>query len=211
MSAKDDRFQGEMVLVIPDATIRKHLGDGFDFFPSKTGMIPAEIASHAKYLKRYIAEEDESYRQLIPYVIIKRTVETKSEFLLFKRLSTQDEKRLHNLFSLGAGGHINPCDDEMENPLITGLHRELREELFLPDNIELVFKGWIYSTIDPVSRVHVGMVFLLNLSQGDAGIRENDKMTSEWCDIGELWTRYDLMEGWSRIIMDNLLEEFIRQ
>ena len=209
MNKEKDRFKGEMVLVVADEIIRKFLGKGHDFFPSPSGSIPLEIANHAKYIERIQAERDESYRQLIPYVIIRRMAEDRPEFFLLKRLSTQGEERLHNLYSLGVGGHINPIDDETGNPLMSGLYRELREELFLPDTIEMVFKGWIYSVIDPVSRVHAGMVFLLDPRDENINTRESDKMTSEWCDVEKLKERYYGMEGWSRIVMDHLIDKFL--
>jgi predicted NUDIX family phosphoesterase len=112
---------------------------------------------------------------------------------------------LHNLYSLGAGGHINPIDEKEPDPLSAGLMRELEEELFLPDSYELSFKGWIYSRIDPVACVHAGMIYLMNVPDGEIRIRETDKMTGEWCDIPTLISRKDSMEGWSRIVLEHLI------
>jgi len=199
----NDKFNSEQVLVAPDDIFKTILGDGEDFFRSSAETL-IEIKRKASFIAREKAENDESFRQIIPYVVIYRT-HPKTEFFLFKRLNTQGEERLHNLYSLGAGGHINPIDKKKHDPLSAGLMRELEEELFLPDSYELSFKGWIYSRIDPVACVHAGMIYLMNVPDGEIRIRETDKMTGEWCDIPALISRKDSMEGWSRIVLEHLI------
>ena len=205
METTPGKFSGEKVLVIPNDVLRKILKGTGGFFPASDLSSPVRMVPFAKYIDREHAECDESTRQLIPYVLISRNIEGETEYFLFKRLDTQGEKRLHNLYSLGAGGHINPVDNETGDPLEAGLMRELNEELFLPSTFHLDFKGWIYSSIDPVSMVHAGMVYVMEIISGDVKIRENDKMTGSWHGTEELMKYYDSMEGWSRIVMDYLI------
>ena len=68
------------------------------------------IIQNGLFLRRSELEEDPSFKQIIPYAIISN----KKSFYLFKRTSKQTEKRLHNKFSLGVGGHMNP-DDSMKS------------------------------------------------------------------------------------------------
>jgi predicted NUDIX family phosphoesterase len=84
------------------------------------------IVQNGQFLRRSELEEDPSFKQIIPYAIISnkepeprswrdklRGVRQNQSFYLFRRRSGQTEKRLHNKFSLGVGGHMNP-DGSME-------------------------------------------------------------------------------------------------
>jgi predicted NUDIX family phosphoesterase len=198
------KFNNEKVLVVPDILFRDNLGsEGKDFYMSNEEML-IEIRKNAFFMDREQAEQDENYRQVIPYVIIRKPG-IPPRFFLFKRLKTQGEQRLHNLLSLGAGGHINPVDYKAADPLNEGLMREIEEEIYPPEKYNLTFMGWIYSRIDPVACVHAGMVYIMDTPDGNIRIRETDKMTGEWCEIGDLRQKIDQMEGWSRIIMQHLI------
>ncbi|MBU1023927.1 NUDIX hydrolase [bacterium] len=199
---KEKKINSEQVLVAPDKYFSNFLKNDLDFFPSDSESLNV-IRENAVFINRVDAEIDESFRQIIPYVVIHKTSH-EPLYYLFKRLNTQGEERLHNLYSLGAGGHINPVDETSHDPLHAGLMRELNEELFLPESYDLTFKGWIYSKTEPVSRVHAGMVFEMNVLKGDIRIRETDKMLGEWCDIQTLISCRGTMEGWSKIVLSHL-------
>ena len=74
------------------------------------------IVQNGLFRKRNELEEDLSFKQIIPYAIIsykepeRSGVRRSQSFYLFNRTSKQKEKRLHNKFSLGVGGHMNPDD-----------------------------------------------------------------------------------------------------
>ncbi|MBI4682240.1 MAG: hypothetical protein HY757_03975 [Nitrospirae bacterium] len=63
-----------------------------------------KILNNQVFMSRDNAEYDFEHKQVIPYVIIRNG----NNYLLLKRLTGQTEKRLHNKYSLGIGGHINP-------------------------------------------------------------------------------------------------------
>ncbi len=52
-------------------------------------------------------EMDPSYKQIIPYIVIQTRDILKTA--IYRRKGS--EKRLHDLWSMGLGGHINPVDD----------------------------------------------------------------------------------------------------
>ncbi len=60
------------------------------------------------FIDRPMAENDPSFKQIIPYIII-QTADLKKTAIYNRQGS---EKRLHDLWSLGIGGHINPIDQE---------------------------------------------------------------------------------------------------
>ena len=64
------------------------------------------FSSDFEVMRRGDAEEDPTYKQPIPYVIVKRD----NEVFLYKRLSNGGEARLYDQLSIGVGGHMNPLE-----------------------------------------------------------------------------------------------------
>ena len=60
------------------------------------------------------------------------TIPHDDSYLLTRRLRRSSEKRLHHLYSLGIGGHVNPGDGERDDPVVGGLRREWAEEIRCP-------------------------------------------------------------------------------
>jgi len=175
----------------------------------KQGLIKANseilksIVQNGLFRKRSELEEDPSYKQIIPYAVISN----KDSIYLFKRSSGQREKRLHNKFTLGAGGHMNPGKSEVseEQYLIDELKRELFEEARLLngcqiENIE--FLGFINDDTIPVGRSHIGLLYNICVSGKEVYVNETEKMTAEWIDKSSLAEYYEGMETWSKIIFD---------
>jgi len=192
----------ELVLAIPTNDLWKLL-------PYKaTGLIKGNndvlnsIVQNGLFRKRSELEEDPTFKQIIPYAIISN----KESFYLFKRTSKQTEKRLHNKFHLGAGGHMNPSSNELnEHYLIHELKRELFEEVRLSDgclieNIEFI--GFINDESISVSRVHIGLLYNIHVSNKDVVINETHKMTADWIDKTDLVDYYEEMETWTKIAID---------
>jgi predicted NUDIX family phosphoesterase len=161
------------------------------------------IVQNGLFLKRSELEEDPSFKQIIPYAIISN----KESFLLFRRTSGQTEKRLHNKFSLGFGGHMNP-DDSMgsrEQYLIDELKRELFEEVRLLNRClieDIEFIGFINDDTIPVGRFHIGLLYNIQVSNKEVYINETHKMTADWVDKPDLARFYAGMETWTKIAFD---------
>jgi len=175
----------------------------------KKGLIRAnsdvlkKIVQNRLFLRRSVLEEDPSFKQIIPYAIIS----DKDSFYLFRRTSGQTEKRLHNKFSLGFGGHMNPNEsvEPKEHYLIDELKRELFEEVkllngCLIDNFEFI--GFINDDTIPVGRVHIGLLYNIRVSNKEVYINETDKMTADWIEKSNLCEFYGEMETWSKIAFD---------
>ena len=81
---------------------------------------------HTRYLARPEAEEDPSYKQLIPYCVFR----CGDEAFFYTRGSAQGEGRLHAKRSIGVGGHISTLDrDSSQETYLAGMERELDEEI----------------------------------------------------------------------------------
>ncbi|MBN2244924.1 MAG: hypothetical protein JW755_03665 [Candidatus Aminicenantes bacterium] len=154
------------------------------------------------FMERQEAEYNYNYKQVIPYIILNHD----RDFLLLKRTKKQTEKRLHDKYSLGIGGHINPSQsDKYENIIMEGLYKELNEEIHCPDLNEFSFKGILYDDSTSVSQVHLGLVFEAVLNTPEFEILEPHKMTAAWIARERLREYYDGFESWSKIIFDQYI------
>lgn len=172
-----------------------------------------KIVQNGLFLRRSELEEDPSFKQIIPYAIISNKepersgVRQSQSFYLFKRTSRQTEKRLHNKFSLGVGGHMNPTDsmESKEQYLIDELKRELYEEVKLLNGClieDIEFIGFINDDTISVGSVHIGLLYNIHVSNKEVYINETDKMTADWIDKSNLAEFYEGMETWTKIAFD---------
>jgi len=157
------------------------------------------IASRGEYRLREQVEEDESWRQIIPYAVVR----CGAGVLLVERLQGGSEARLHLRKSIGLGGHINPVDQgNARDVMEAGLTRELREELdvgaFRAEAI-----GLIHTQDGAVSRVHSGVLYEVR-TLGEVSIRETSKLRGAVQSWREVARSYAELEGWSRLTYDFL-------
>jgi len=124
----------ENVLAIPLSVFKERYFEGFvpavgrDDLGFYLGSPDGETPSPAVFLDRNIAENDPTYKQIIPYFIL---LQGESVFV-FDRSSDGKEDRLHHKSSIGIGGHINDKDDsEPFWAYLKGGMRELLEEVGL--------------------------------------------------------------------------------
>jgi len=135
----------------------------------KESIIPLEMdefiekscAGKFEFINRRDAEKDVSYKQIIPYIVLQTRDLEKTA--IYNRQGS--EQRLHDLWSIGIGGHINPIDmgtktNSFLQILTTGMERELNEELDQRPKEDLpLFIGVISEDITDVGKVHLGAVF----------------------------------------------------
>ncbi len=157
-----------------------------------------------EFLNRKEAENNPEYKQIIPYIVL-QTRDMKKTALYNRQGS---EKRLHDLWSVGIGGHINPIDGEKENAsfreiLMAGMKRELNEELDkrplddLPD-----FLGVISEDITDVGKVHLGAVFRILTEHPEKYLAGSELFQFTWSETGSLY-KFN-MELWSSLALELL-------
>jgi predicted NUDIX family phosphoesterase len=153
----------------------------------------AKLAREGEVRSRAEAEEDESWRQLIPYGV----VEQRGSLLLVERLAAGSESRLHHKLSIGLGGHIDPQDLEASrNPIEAALTRELREELHIGAFFAEAV-GLIHRHETPVERVHTGILYRVR-SPGPVRVRERAKLRGRFASVESLYAEFERLEGWSQ-------------
>jgi predicted NUDIX family phosphoesterase len=187
----------ELVYAVP----RDALFDGIDpWLGVKVDGI-APLLERAERLGSYVArpeaEQDRSLKQIIPYLVLLDG----DRILLMKRTKAGGDARLHDCYSIGVGGHLNPGDDWV----IGGLGREWREELvadFLPN---FQFFGLLNDDTVDVGVHHLGVVYLADAAGRDVAVRETDKLSGSFEDVESLHAVYDKMETWSQLVLDAIL------
>jgi len=110
--------------------------------------------------------------------------------LCLTRLSTQTERRLHGLASIGVGGHVNPKDQPGNSfPCLikNACVRELNEELVLPDlPLPLEPLGVLNDDSTAVGSVHLGIVYRLDSTGLEPTVRETSAMAGSFEPLARL-------------------------
>jgi predicted NUDIX family phosphoesterase len=180
-----------------------------DMFPDGAwhGFVTEDLTRHQKVIRerhsfkpRAEVENDPTYQQIIPYVVFRHG----DRYFLTHRLRASSEKRLRKQYSLGVGGHINPGDLDAGDPILDGLKREWEEEVVYDGRFEATLLGFLNEDSSPVSKVHLGVVFIVEGDTPNIQIRETDKLAGELLTLDEMRIYYLAMESWSQIVYDRL-------
>ena len=156
-------------------------------------------------MERAHAERTPRWKQIIPYGV----VVCDDRVLLVKRLAQGGEKRLHDKFSIGIGGHINPIDaegDTNQDLFDAATLRELNEELHITGTYTTRTVGVLNDDSNPVGAVHVGLVQVVQV-RGTVDIRETDVLEGEWVTAEELRERLAAganFETWSQLLVEQI-------
>ena len=156
---------------------------------------------HFSFLPRSLAEHDPTFKQLIPYVVLKY----RDQVFHYTRGQGGGEKRLRALRSIGIGGHINPVDHASgEHPYRQGLQREIAEEIVLDTPYRETCIGFINDDATPVGQVHLGIVHVFELERPSVTKREADLTNAGFASIKELVQAKEGFETWSQFVLDEL-------
>ena len=203
----DERVDVEHVLAVPREVLvsRGLLTQGFAR-ASFTALLDA-IAQDGAFLPRDAAEEDSTWKQIIPYAVVRH-----GELVFRTRRSSKGgEARLHDRLSIGIGGHINDVGDggdlrgDASGIVERGLRRELDEELVFveaPRAIEGI--GLLNDDSNAVGRVHLGLVSLVEAASTAVSVRETEVLEGGYVSIETLLADAAGLETWSQIVAESL-------
>ena len=156
------------------------------------------IEDNLRGMDRDIAEEDISFKQIIPYLVVK----FENKYLLYKRTKKVSESRLREKLSIGIGGHINPIDDVQGSIIAEALRRQLSEEIKLKISQERRAVGFINDDQNEVGKVHLGVVFTVEADDLEFEVLEKENIVAEWATKEQLKTEFDRLESWSQLVLD---------
>jgi predicted NUDIX family phosphoesterase len=156
----------------------------------------AIIAAESTYRPRPEAERDPAWKQVIPYLLMRDG----ERLFLMQRTSEGGDARLHERYSLGIGGHLNPPD----GGVLEGLRREFHEEMVADWEPEPRIVGLLNDDEVAVGQVHVGVVFEADAAGRALGVRETHKLSGRFVAPAEVRPVYDHLETWSQFLYDHV-------
>ncbi len=185
--------RGELVLGLPRARV---LGSDAWTGVRDVDVMPtlARIAAEGEYRPRDEAEEDPTWKQVIPYLLLRDG----GRIFLMRRTKAGGDARLHERWSIGVGGHLGPEDESIE----AGLQREFREELVADWQPQLRLLGLLNDDRTPVGRVHLGIVFETDAAGREVSVRETHKLSGAFAELPEVRRGYERLETWSQLLFD---------
>ena len=200
------RYNGEQVLVVPR--------EAFEAVGAFNGvrLNPQEYLNAflkpgvAHFMDRELAEQSPQFKQIIAYAIFCH----KGRVLAYSRTAKGNETRLHDKWSLGIGGHINPIGGVAENisTYLAGVEREIREEITFSGDAQQQLYAVINDDTNEVGSVHLGIVHRFDLDSEE--VRSNEKALANlgFRDLEELaGPLYEKLETWSAICVDALQQK----
>jgi predicted NUDIX family phosphoesterase len=141
-------------------------------------------------------EQDPVFKQVIPYLVLRDG----ARYYLMRRTRGGADRRLHDRWSIGVGGHLNPGDGDV----LSGLRREWREELDAAFEPAFGFVGLLNDDETEVGRVHLGAVFVADSGGRPVAIRETDKLEGRFAVAAEVVEVRQNLESWSALVFDHL-------
>jgi predicted NUDIX family phosphoesterase len=194
----------EEVLVIP-ANLLDQLGPFSGFQPNVDRYLSAILdRNNQSFRPRSLVEDDPSFKQLIPYVILECSDENQTRLFQYTRGKGQGEKRLHALRSIGIGGHISVEDATGDDWYRTGMQRELDEEVSIGCTGQQRIVGLIYDDSTEVGRVHLGIVHIMQLSSCKVQSREEQLEFSGFESVEVIQSEMERLENWSQLCIKHL-------
>jgi predicted NUDIX family phosphoesterase len=185
----------ERVLVVPRAVVP----DGGAWHGLRShGLVDflALAAAVGRFEPRAVMEADPSHKQLIPYLVLRDG----DDYFLMRRTKAGGDARLHDRWSIGVGGHLNPGDADV----FGGLRREWREELVAEFEPEFVPLALLNDDSTAVGAVHLGVVFVADAAGRPVRVRETDKLEGRFRSAADVAAVLDDLETWSRIVFEAL-------
>jgi predicted NUDIX family phosphoesterase len=162
----------------------------------------ATIEEHGRFEPRPAMEADPGFKQIIPYLVLRDG----DRYFLMRRTRAGGDARLHDRWSIGVGGHLNPGDEDLDG----GLRREWSEELVADWIPEFRFIGLLNDDTTSVGQVHLGAVFVADAAGRPVSIRETDKLSGAFATPAEVAAVAPDLETWSRLVFDALGAHAVR-
>ena len=185
----------EQVLVVPRSTL---MGDpGWQGIRTQ-GLAAFEgfIAAAGRFAPRPEMEQLRAWKQVIPYLVLRDG----ARYFLMQRTRAGGDARLHDRWSIGVGGHLNPGD----GGLIGGLRREWSEELEADFEPEFRLVGLLNDDTTDVGSVHLGAVYVADAVGRPVHVRETEKLRGGFATADDVRAVAERLETWSRLAFDFL-------
>jgi predicted NUDIX family phosphoesterase len=178
--------------------------------------------------ERAALEPNPLYRQLLPYLVVRRHgADKRLRYLTYQRTQGVGESRLAGKVSIGFGGHIDGGDvlwgsdgnasvPQLEQTIMQAAYREAFEELRhldgKPPQYDIRPADLFITHDEGVQRVHAGIVMYMDVpDDNDLTCAEAELRTIGWLTANEIMAgsrsqRYEL-EVWTRLLLEKFIGE----
>lgn len=193
-----------LIVTVPNSALFPDGIHSEGFIPHEERDIRSIILSNFGYTRRGDAEVDFTLKQPISYAIIRNTEGKIFAYQRGDKRTEAHETRLAGKWACGIGGHIEK-EDETGDILADSLIRELEEEITLHGNILSVNPiGYINSEKDEVSKVHIGVLYVIDTdsktAEGSEEVVNEGFYTPE--ELHEMMKNPDtIWEEWTKIAL----------
>lgn len=193
------RGKPEDILVVPRSALleKELLFQGFtqELQAGNVTAVERLVRMHAQFEPRAQMEEDEQYKQIIPYFVFAHN----KKLFLMQRSGSANESRLASKYTLGIGGHVR--NEDLQGTIVDWGMREFHEEVCYSGAISVRPLGILNDDSNAVGRVHLGVVYLLEGDCDDIAIK-SELQSGRLASLEECAKLYDRMEGWSQLVFD---------
>jgi predicted NUDIX family phosphoesterase len=196
----------ELVMGISRGSLIEHGVSYFCGFSQKEwiAQIMKAITLEASFRHRGNCENDPGFKQVIPYCILTQG----DSVFVYRRKAAGAETRLHDKYSIGIGGHINPEAGTFSilDTINRSILRELAEEVVISSpastpKVSLTLIGALNWDKDDVGKVHLGLVYHVRLEPSvEVRVRETDQLEGGFHPFLRL-TEIKNWETWSQLIV----------
>jgi predicted NUDIX family phosphoesterase len=186
---------GEQVFVVP----RDAVPEAASWYGMRTeglGEFVEAVERDGRYEPRVQMEANPSFKQVIPYLVLRDG----PRYFLMQRTAAGADARLHNRYSIGVGGHLNPGD----GGVLGGLRREWDEELIADFYPEFRLVAMLNDDTTPVGAVHLGAVYVADVGGRAVAVRETHKLSGGFAAPAAVAMVVERMETWSRLCFEFL-------
>ncbi len=160
----------------------------------------ATIIQHQESMIRSCAETDQTYKQIISYMIF--TFDGK--IFVMQRKNKANEQALANKLSIGIGGHMTQADIQGQT-LFDWVVREFEEEVTYQGNLQMRTIGFLNDDSNEVGQRHLGLVILLKGEHGTITLNGDEHKSGQLMSMEECFEKIDQFESWSQIVLQTLI------
>jgi len=192
----------EQVLVVKRDTLFKNQEAWHGISVENLDTTLAIISEHQESMVRELAETDETYKQIISYMIF--TFDSK--LFVMQRKNKANEQQLSKKFSIGIGGHMNQEDIQGET-LFDWIRREFDEEVSYDGNLAMHTLGILNDDSNDVGKRHIAIVVLLKGDNGNISIKGDEHKSGKLLSMEECFEQFEKFENWSKLVLQELISE----
>jgi predicted NUDIX family phosphoesterase len=188
----------ERVLVAPTEVFHA-VGVFHGFCPRVQDYLPRLLDPNVlSFRPRADVETDPSFKQIIPYVILRHG----DQVFHYTRGQKGSEARLRALRSIGVGGHVCEADVSLFGDVYrSGMMREVEEEVEIESTYSERCIGLINDDRTPVGQVHIGVVHVFDLAEPKVHRAETVLTRAGFARLEELRSEIDEFETWSQFLL----------